>query len=95
MGLLSVEAIGARFVGRFLDFRWLLQGAPWELTCGFCREHFKTTVYSDYGAAQCPFCGTRNLLPIPRFPGTVKSRLHYALRDLRRAIGGEESLDDK
>jgi DNA-directed RNA polymerase subunit RPC12/RpoP len=67
VGQLTVNAIGARYVGRFLDFRWLLQGAKWELTCGFCKEHFTATAWSDYGAMECPDCGTRNLLLMPRF----------------------------
>ena len=66
MAKLKVDAINARYVGRFLDFRWLFQSARWELTCGFCKERF-TETWSMGSGVDCPYCGTYNLLPLPRF----------------------------
>jgi hypothetical protein len=66
VGKLRVEAINARYVGRFLDFQWLFQSARWELTCGFCKERFVGT-WTGGGGLECPYCGTWNLLPLPPF----------------------------
>lgn len=61
---LKVRAIDARLesgpLGLLLS---LIRGARWELTCGFCKERFRKIQYIFTGFADCPYCGTRNLLP--------------------------------
>ena len=42
----------------------MIRGARWELTCGFCKERFARTQLLLSTHADCPYCGTRNLLPI-------------------------------
>lgn len=70
VGQLKVWAVNAQLDdGRVA---WLLgtffRVARWELTCGFCKERFRKTQYYVSSTAVCPHCGTRNLLPVPRFP---------------------------
>ena len=64
MGQLKVMAIDARLetgpIGLLLS---LIRGARWELTCGFCKERFRKVLLLFLGFADCPYCGTRNLLP--------------------------------
>jgi rRNA maturation endonuclease Nob1 len=42
--------------------------ARWELTCGFCKTRFRKIQPLAWDGSVCPACGTRNLLPVPRFP---------------------------
>lgn len=69
MGQLKVNAINARLQDGLLGLLLgMARSARWELTCGFCKERFRKVQYLASSTAVCPYCGTRNLLPVPRFP---------------------------
>lgn len=63
-----MNAIDARLLTRFRDLIWIVRLGRWELTCGFCKERFQRLQFLVWSTAVCPYCGTRNLLPVPRFP---------------------------
>ena len=64
MGQLEMPAIDARMEAGVRGFLLgLIRGASWELTCGFCRQRFRRLQYSVRTSIDCPFCGTRNVLP--------------------------------
>jgi DNA-directed RNA polymerase subunit RPC12/RpoP len=69
MGQLEVEAINAQrdtgWRGWALAMVWYTR---WDLTCGFCRRPFASNLFGAATALDCPHCGTRNLLPVLRFP---------------------------
>jgi rRNA maturation endonuclease Nob1 len=69
VGQLKVNAINARLETGLRGFLFsMIRGARWELTCGFCKERFSRVQPIFWSSAVCPYCGTRNLLPVPRFP---------------------------
>jgi len=68
VGTLRVNAIDARWIDRWLLVVTLGMFWRWELTCGFCRTRFRKDKFVAGDSAECPVCGTRNLLPVPRFP---------------------------
>lgn len=69
MSQLRVNAVNASFdSGRYGLVLGLLRIARWELTCGLCRERVRLIQRYGFSAITCPYCGTRNLLPVPRFP---------------------------
>jgi hypothetical protein len=66
---LKVNAINARFEGAVLGLLLgMARSARWDVTCGFCKERFRKVQFLAWSTAVCPFCGARNLLPVPRFP---------------------------
>jgi rRNA maturation endonuclease Nob1 len=67
VGQLRVQAINARMETGWLGFAFaLIRGMRWNLTCGFCKRPFRKNVYMISTSAVCPYCGTRNLLPMRR-----------------------------
>ncbi|MEJ7803774.1 MAG: hypothetical protein WKH68_10460 [Candidatus Limnocylindria bacterium] len=63
MGQLVVRAIDPRLKNGLKGFLLgMIRGARWELTCGFCKQQFRTLQHLFSQTADCPFCGTRNLL---------------------------------
>jgi hypothetical protein len=68
VGQLKVDAINARFDGGISS---LLLGigrfSRWRFACGFCREDIAKVQSLFWSSAECPHCGARNLLPVPRF----------------------------
>jgi len=63
VGQLTVRAIDPRLQNGIRGFLLgMIRGARWELTCGFCKERFRTLQHLFLLTADCPFCGTRNLL---------------------------------
>ena len=65
MGQLRVKAINARMEAGWIGFAFaLVRGMRWNLTCGFCKRPFRKTIYMISTSADCPYCGTRNLLPM-------------------------------
>ena len=69
VGQLRLNAIDARFATGLIG--WLLgmvRCLRWDLTCGFCKGRFRKVLHFAYSTADCPYCGTRNLLPVPRYP---------------------------
>lgn len=68
MGQLRLNAIDAQLDTGFRGFMLaMVRGAGWELTCGFCKQRFRKVIFLTWSSAVCPFCGTRNLLPVTRF----------------------------
>ena len=68
MGVLKVNAVDARFQAGFLGLLLsVAMFARWDLGCGFCKERFRTIQPMAWSTAVCPYCRTRNLLPVPRF----------------------------
>jgi hypothetical protein len=69
VGQLTVNAIDARQELGFSGFLLaLLRTSRWELTCGFCKEPSRRYQWLWASTVVCPYCGTRNRLPVPRFP---------------------------
>ena len=64
MSQLQIEAINPVQVDTLLSLDWMIRQAHWELTCGFCRHHFRRSVSVFAPAVDCPACGTGNLLPL-------------------------------
>jgi len=63
VGQLVVRAIDPRLKNGLKGFLLgMIRGARWELTCGFCKQQFQTLQHLFSQTADCPFCGTRNLL---------------------------------
>ncbi len=63
MALLQVEAINPVLTTTgWRSMLWLIRGADWNLTCGFCRTRFHTIAYLGAMSIDCPECGTRNRL---------------------------------
>ncbi len=63
MGQLRVRAIDARLENGVKGFLLgMIRGARWKVTCGFCKERFRTLQHLYLTTADCPYCGTRNLL---------------------------------
>ena len=64
-----MNAIDARIQGGLAAVLFaILASFRWELTCGFCKIRFKKLQLFGLSSAICPYCGTQNLLPVPRFP---------------------------
>jgi len=75
MAQLKINAIDARLESGFRGLLLaIIRAAHWELTCGFCKERFSRTQFFALSSADCPFCGARNLLPVPRFPSDPNRR---------------------
>ena len=63
MGQLTVRAIDPILQNGVKGFLLgMIRGARWELTCGLCRERFRTLQHLFSPTAECPHCGTRNLM---------------------------------
>jgi hypothetical protein len=63
VGRLKVEAINPVLVtSGWRSLLWMIRGAAWELTCGFCRTRSRRMVSLLAGSVICPACGTENLL---------------------------------
>ena len=68
VGNLRINAINARRVDPWILFVSLGLFWRWELTCGFCKNHFQKVQPSAWSTAGCPVCGSRNLAsraPVP------------------------------
>jgi hypothetical protein len=69
MGQLRLSAIDATWQGGWLGLLLSLALVfRWDFTCGFCKSRVRKVQFRAWSTAVCPFCGTRNLLPVPRFP---------------------------
>ncbi len=62
MGQLKVEAINPVLETSLRSLLWVVRAARWELTCGFCRTLFQSTVWLLASSIVGPDCGTRNML---------------------------------
>jgi hypothetical protein len=63
VGRLKVEAINPVLVtSGWRSLLWMIRGAAWELTCGFCRTRSRRMVWLFAISVICPACGTENLL---------------------------------
>ena len=62
MGRLTVDGINPQVVAQWPPVLWRFALVGWDLTCGFCRTSFRTLGWVGREAANCPACGTRNLL---------------------------------
>jgi hypothetical protein len=72
VGRLKVEAINPVLVtSGWRSLLWMIRGAAWEFTCGFCRTRSRRMVYLLAGSVFCPACGTENLL---RVAGSFRRR---------------------
>lgn len=67
MGQLEVEAINAQRSTGWMEWALaMLRYTRWDLTCGFCRRPFAKSLFGIATTVDCPYCGTRNLLPMLR-----------------------------
>jgi hypothetical protein len=67
-GMLTVEAINPVLLSGWRSLIWMIRGAKWELTCGFCRTHFQSYAPMVASYIDCPSCGTRNRLSSAGWP---------------------------
>jgi hypothetical protein len=75
MGQLQLRAIDPQLdIGLAAALLASMYFARWELTCGFCRTRFRKTQIFTFTWADCPNCGTRNLLPTPLSPPDSRPR---------------------
>jgi DNA-directed RNA polymerase subunit RPC12/RpoP len=73
MGQLEVRAIDAQLQGGWRAlFLGMLRGAAWELTCGFCKARFRRVTYFVLSSIDCPYCQSRNVLPIRPRPRKLR-----------------------
>jgi DNA-directed RNA polymerase subunit RPC12/RpoP len=64
-----MNAVDARFQTGLLGLvLGIARFARWDIRCGFCQEQFRKVQPLVWSSSVCPYCGTRNLLPVPRFP---------------------------
>jgi hypothetical protein len=69
MAQLRLDAINARLESGWLGvLLGIARFARWDLTCGFCRQRVRKVQFLVWSSVVCPYCGTRNVLPVPRFP---------------------------
>ena len=62
MGRLTVDGINPQVVEHWPPLLWRLGMVGLDLTCGFCRTSLRVLWWPGREAANCPACGTRNLL---------------------------------
>ena len=60
-----MDAINPQRADSWRSLMWLVRGARWDFTCGFCRQRFRGITWILSSTIACPACGTQNILPVP------------------------------